>query len=119
MDVFEGEIRRIVQEFVPGTQITLAHLIANPQPQIYRKLGLADDSGVDSIGLMTLTPGESAIIAADVACKSAEIRIEFIDRFSGALLITGDISSVEAALRGVLTLFHEQLHYTLPSLTRS
>ena len=31
---------RIVQELVPGKQITLAHVIANPDPIMYRKLGL-------------------------------------------------------------------------------
>ena len=31
---------RIIQELVPGKQITLAHIIANPDPVLYRKLGL-------------------------------------------------------------------------------
>ena len=31
---------RIVQELVPGRQITLAHIIANPDPTLYQKLGL-------------------------------------------------------------------------------
>ena len=30
--------QRIVQELVPGKQITLAHLIANPDPLLYEKL---------------------------------------------------------------------------------
>ena len=29
---------RIVQELVPGRQITLAHIIANPDPTLYQKL---------------------------------------------------------------------------------
>lgn len=119
ISVIDGESKRIIQEFVPGTQITLAHLIANPQRQIYRKLGLPEESTEGAIGIMTLTPGEATIIAADVASKSADIQIEFIDRFSGALLMTGDVSSVEAALKGVLLLFEEQLHYTLTTITRS
>jgi len=117
--VIDSESRRIIQEFVPGTQITLAHLIANPQWQIYQKLGLSEHTTSAAIGIMTLTPGEATIIAADVASKSTDIQIEFIDRFSGALLITGDISSVEAALKGVLRLFEEQLHYALTTITRS
>ena len=32
---------RIVQELVPGRQITLLHVIANPDPILYQKLGLA------------------------------------------------------------------------------
>ena len=31
---------RIIQEYVPGKQITQAHLIANPNRELYRKLGL-------------------------------------------------------------------------------
>ena len=32
------EKQRIIQEFVPGKQITLAHVIAGPDPAIYVKL---------------------------------------------------------------------------------
>ena len=32
---------RIIQEFVPGKQVTLAHVIANPDPRLYAKLGLS------------------------------------------------------------------------------
>lgn len=30
---------RIIQELVPGKQITLAHIIANPDDILYQKLG--------------------------------------------------------------------------------
>ena len=33
-------VPRIVQELVPGKQITLAHIIANPDDILYQKLGL-------------------------------------------------------------------------------
>ena len=33
---------RIVQELVPGKQITLAHIIANPDKILYQKLGLME-----------------------------------------------------------------------------
>ena len=35
----EGRLR-IIQETVPGRQITLAHVITSPKPIVYRKLGL-------------------------------------------------------------------------------
>ena len=35
-----SEKQRMIQEYVPGKQITLAHIIANPNPEIYEKLGL-------------------------------------------------------------------------------
>ncbi|RRQ75829.1 propanediol utilization protein, partial [Streptomyces griseofuscus] len=37
------EKQRIVQEFVPGKQITLAHVIAAPDPDIYRRLGIDEE----------------------------------------------------------------------------
>lgn len=61
---------RMVQEYVPGKQITLAHLIAHPIPELARKLGLAEGP-VDAIGILTITPSEAAIIAADTAAKTA------------------------------------------------
>ena len=35
----EQEKQRIIQEFVPGKQVTLAHVIANPDSSLYKKLG--------------------------------------------------------------------------------
>ena len=50
--------QRIIQELVPGKQITLAHIIAAPDAILYRKLGL--DPSVDyarsAIGIVTMTP---------------------------------------------------------------
>lgn len=31
--------QRIIQEFVPGKQVTLAHVIANADPQLFRRSG--------------------------------------------------------------------------------
>lgn len=36
------EKQRMIQEYVLGKQITLAHIIANPNLEIYEKLGLMD-----------------------------------------------------------------------------
>ena len=30
--------QRIIQEFVPGKQVTIAHVIANPKPDLFRKM---------------------------------------------------------------------------------
>ena len=58
---------RIVQETVAGKEITFAHVIGGPAPIIYQKLGLnpAIDYGAAAIGIMNMTPPESAVIAAD------------------------------------------------------
>ena len=47
------------------------------------------------------------------------VHIEFIDRFSGAVLISGDVSSVEVSLTNVLQGFSELLQFSVVSLTRS
>ncbi|WP_320007254.1 BMC domain-containing protein [Maridesulfovibrio sp.] len=110
--------QRIIQEYVPGKQVTLAHLIASPHRDIYLKLGL-DDNSSGAIGIMTITPSEGVIIASDVATKAASVEIGFLDRFGGSLLILGDVASVEASLRAVLDYFEDTLHYSSVELTRS
>ena len=35
------EKKRIIQEFVPGKQVTLAHVIAHPNNNLYAKSGFA------------------------------------------------------------------------------
>ena len=67
--------QRIIQELVPGKQITLAHIIANPDPVLYEKLGLnpAVACSKSAIGVLTVSPAETAIIMADIAIKSAGI----------------------------------------------
>ena len=50
---------RMIQEYVPGKQVTLAHLIANPGKDLFKKLGLQD--AVSAIGILTITPSEASI----------------------------------------------------------
>ncbi|STV10920.1 putative carboxysome structural protein in ethanol utilization [Klebsiella pneumoniae] len=57
---------RIIQEFVPGKQVTLAHLIAHPGAELAKKIGVPESG---AIGIMTLTPGETAMIAGDLAME--------------------------------------------------
>lgn len=111
------EKQRIIQEFVPGKQVTLAHVIAHPDADLHKKLGLTDSSG--AIGILTITPSEGAIIAADVATKAASVAIGFIDRFSGSLVITGDVSAVEAALRAVMDVLGGPLMFTKAPITKT
>ena len=63
---------RIVQETVAGKEITFAHVMGGPAPIIYQKLGLNPqvDYGSSAIGIMNMTPSESAVIASDIAVKS-------------------------------------------------
>ena len=109
--------QRFIQEYVPGKQVTLAHLIANPNKDIYAKLGVSDEGG--ALGILTITPSEAAIIASDVATKSGDVKIAFLDRFSGSVVLTGDISSVESALRQAIHTLNTILSFSIPEITRS
>ena len=62
----EGKMR-IIQELVPGKQITLAHVIGGPRPIVYKKLGLNPDVdyGNSAIGILNMSPPESAVIASE------------------------------------------------------
>ena len=108
------EKKRIIQEFVPGKQVTLAHVIANPTEDLYLKLGLIDASG--AIGIFTITPSEAA---ADVATKSANVSIGFVDRFNGSLVITGDVAAVQSALTEVMNTLCGMMGFASAPITKT
>ncbi|ADL04092.1 BMC domain-containing protein [Lacrimispora saccharolytica] len=112
MDVNE----RIIQEYVPGKQITVAHVIAKPDSELYQKLGIAQ-SGNEAVGILTVTPSEASIIVVDIATKAAEVEIGFVDRFSGAVVIIGDVSSVKIALENILEIMESLLDFTVVPLS--
>lgn len=113
--------QRIVQELVPGKQITLAHIIANPDRILYEKLGLdpALDYSKSAIGILTVSPAETAIIMGDIALKSSGIDLGFVDRFSGSLIITGSVSEVEASVTAILEYVESKLRFTVCPITRT
>ncbi len=112
----EPAMERIIQESVPGKQVTIAHVIASPMPDIYERLGI-DDKG--AIGILTISPYEAAIIAADVATKTADVQIGFLDRFTGSVVVSGDVQSVETALQAVCDTLCNMLGFTTVSITRT
>ena len=105
IEKFDSSKERIIQEFVPGKQITLAHIIPNPVSDLYSKMGMID--------------GDGAIIAADVASKAGGIKIGFVDRFNGTLIITGEVASVEAAMNGVIAKLCDYMGFAKPEITQS
>ena len=112
---------RIIQELVPGKQITLAHIIANPDEILYKKLGLDPtvDYSKSAIGIVTMSPAETAIIAADIATKASGIELGFVDRFSGTLIITGTVSEVESSMNALTDYARETLGFTVCPVTRT
>ena len=67
--------QRIVQEYVPGKQITLAHVIANPVDDLYRKLGLIDIRRL-------LVPDDHAKRGGDYRGRRCDESCRRRDRFS-------------------------------------
>ena len=94
-----GEQIRIVQETVAGKEITFAHVMGGPAPIIYQKLGLNPqvDYRSSAIGIMNLG---------------------FADRFTGTLIITGEISDVMSALTEVVDYFRDSLGYVVCDITK-
>lgn len=116
---------REVRVRVPGREMSLAHLIGVSQTEVYHNLGLhigvheGENHTGDSIGLMKFTPWELTVVAADIALKSGGVEIAFMDRFGGALILTGQRSEVRAALEGVSSFVRDVLHFTVCEITES
>ena len=117
----EKDKMRIVQELVPGKQISIAHVIANPDKILYEKLGLnpSIDYTKAAIGIVTISPAETAIIIADIAIKSSGVEMSIVDRFSGTLIVTGTVSEVEAALRALCDYVSATLGFTVCGITKT
>ena len=116
----EGKMR-IVKELVPGKQVTLAHIITSPDEIVYKKLGLnpALDYSKAAIGILSMSPAEISVIAGDLAVKTANIDLGFIDRFSGTLIFTGRVAEVEEAVRAICEYLARELGFTICKVTRT
>ncbi|RKD29383.1 BMC domain-containing protein [Lacrimispora algidixylanolytica] len=117
MEPVNNQRRRVVKVIVAGREISLAHVIGVSEASIYKNLGLdigtnagADFTGM-SIGTVHITPPESTIIAADIAVKSGDVIIGFMDRFSGTLILTGPRIEVRTAVEEIVKYFREGLNY--------
>ena len=47
------------------------------------------------------------------------IKIGFVDRFNGTLIITGEVASVEAAMNGVIAKLCDYMGFAKPEITQS
>jgi len=110
--------QRIIQELVPGKQLTLAHIIANPDATLYKSVGLPEATHT-AIGILTVTPPETAIIIADVAIKAAGVIVSSVDKSTGSLIVTGTVSQVESALTAVIDFLAGMLHFEVCRLTKT
>lgn len=116
--MIDFEKERIIQEYVPGKQMTVAHLIAHPDSEVFEKLGILNSENA-AVGIATITPCEAAIIAVDVATKNADVEIGFLDRFSGSLAIVGTYSAVYSGLESMVTVLKNEMEFDTVELTVS
>ena len=83
----KGRELRTVRVRVVGKELSLAQLIGVTDRRVYENLGLhigthlGEDHTGQSIGLLHLTPWEATVVAADVAMKSGNVELGFLDRF--------------------------------------
>ena len=113
----KGKRLRMTRVRIPGKEVCLAHVITPSDDCIYHNLGLhigvheGEDHTGESIGMIRFTPWEAVVVAADVAVKSADVQIGFMDRFCGSLIITGGLSQVQTAVEEVVKFFDEVLGF--------
>ena len=121
----KGKKLRMTRVRVPGKEVCLAHIICPSQACIYQNLGLhigvheGEDHTGEAVGMMRFTPWESVVVAADVAVKSAQVEVGFMDRFCGSLIITGGLSQVQTAVEEVVRFFGEVLDFRTCEIHKS
>ena len=81
----KGKKLRMTRVRVPGKEVCLAHVINPSQSCIYQNLGLhigvheGEDHTGEAIGMIRFTPWEAVVVAADIAVKSENVEIGFMD----------------------------------------
>ncbi len=114
--------QRIVQEQVPGKQVTLAHIIASPDKSVLDALNLPNmhESGNTSIAVLTVTPAQTAIIYADVGVKVSGVCVAQLNcSENGSFILTGTVSQVQAAVYAILDYAKNSLGCEICSVTQT
>lgn len=120
-----GKKLRMTRVRVPGKEVCMAHIINPTDTCIYQNLALhigvheGEDHTGETLGLIRFTPWESVVVAADVASKSADVQVCFMDRFCGALIISGKLADVQAAVESVVQFFGEELGFAVCKIHKS
>ena len=114
----KGRELRTVRVRVVGKELSLAQLIGvTDRLGLHIGTHLGEDHTGQSIGLLHLTPWEATVVAADVAMKSGNVELGFLDRFSGAVILLGSRAEVKSALEHVVEFFRTELGFTVCELT--
>ena len=109
----KGKRLRMTRLRVPAKEVCLAHILNPSDERIYHNLALhigvheGEDHTGEAIGLIRFTPWEAVVVAADVAVKSADVQLMFMDRFCGSLIVSGKLAEVQTAVESVVEYFGE------------
>ena len=109
----KGKRLRMTRVRVPAKEVCLAHVLNPSEERIYHNLALhigvheGEDHTGEALGLIRFTPWEAVVVAADVAVKSADVQLMFMDRFCGSLIVSGKIAEVQTAVESVVKYFGE------------
>lgn len=121
----KGKKLRMTRVRVPGKEVCLAHIFTPSQACIYQNLALhigvheGEDHTGETIGMIRFTPWEAVVVAADIAVKSADIQIGFMDRFCGSLILTGQFAQVQTAVEEVARFFRDELGFRACQIQKS
>ena len=109
----KGKRLRMTRLRVPAKEVCLAHVLNPSEERIYHNLALhigvheGEDHTGEALGLIRFTPWEAVVVAADVAVKSADVQLMFMDRFCGSLIVSGKLTDVQTAVESVVEYFVE------------
>ena len=109
----KGKRLRMTRVRVPAKEVCLAHILNPSEERIYHNLALhigvheGEDHTGEALGLIRFTPWEAVVVAADVAVKSADVQICFMDRFCGSLIVSGKLEEVQTSVEAVVKYFGE------------
>ena len=109
----KGKRLRMTRLRVPAKEVCLAHVLNPSEERIYHNLALhigvheGEDHTGEALGLIRFTPWEAVVVAADVAVKSADVQLCFMDRFCGSLIVSGKLEEVQTAVESVVKYFGE------------
>lgn len=109
----KGKRLRMTRLRVPAKEVCLAHVLNPSEERIYHNLALhigvheGEDHTGEALGLIRFTPWEAVVVAADVAVKSADVQLCFMDRFCGSLIVSGKLTEVQTAVESVVKYFGE------------
>ena len=121
----KGKKLRMTRVRVPGKEVYMAHILNPTDERIYQNLALhigvheGEDHTGESLGLVRFTPWEAVVVAADVAMKSADVELCFMDRFCGSLIVSGKLADVQTAVESVVKFFGEELGFATCKVHKS